>query len=115
MFRRAITGAFALILVLTGSLLAPQPAMAGCTGICANVGPPGSFCRRCMDAGFETGVACRDIGNCGCIFVQVDCTGLESPVAAIPSGEEPLLLDQAPLTRIDAGRCASSTGLDPRA
>lgn len=54
------------LLVLSGIAL-PEVASA-CTGICQVVAPP--FCRRCMDAGYETGVACRDSGSCGCFYIQ---------------------------------------------
>lgn len=41
---------------------------AACTGKCQVVSPPA--CRRCVDAGFETGVLCQDSGPCGCFYIQ---------------------------------------------
>lgn len=53
----------------TVAVLVPAPATAGCSGICEQSG--GSpWCRRCADAGYETGALCQDSGSCGCFYIQ---------------------------------------------
>ncbi|HEX4951917.1 MAG TPA: hypothetical protein VF017_00775 [Thermoanaerobaculia bacterium] len=69
----------ALVLGVIGLLL-PAPADA-CSGKCVRV--PGTFCRYCADAGFETGVLCQDSGGCGCFYIQ--CA---SSTPNLPEGDD---------------------------
>lgn len=92
---------FAAALVVAGSLAVPTPASAGCEGECVNIAPPGQFCRRCMDAGEFTGVACKDIGSCGCIFVQ--CEGLTGGSRSELTSTEPLFAPEPLMTPVGAG------------
>lgn len=100
-----------LTVVLTLALPTAAPA---CTGMCMpNVGSIGS---TCVDAGFDTGIACRQIGNfclrsqCGLSAIrQTDAPG----VVTLPA---PLLLpastpaDQGPATcSFATARRASAT------
>ncbi len=97
---------FCTLLVALFALL-PQVAQAGCHGLCKNVAPPGEFCRRCVDAGTYTGVACQDVGACGCFYVRCPY-GLSQLSESPLSAELVVPADLTPMSRVDAGSCTDT-------
>ena len=74
--RTSSTVRLVLCLLLLTALVGPEVASAGCRGKCVVVAPP--FCRRCEDAGVDTGVLCQDSGNCGCFYIQCAAAPIKS-------------------------------------
>ena len=73
--RNLIVRTLALALFLV-PLFVAAPAAEACTQMCVRV-DPGSFCRRCEEVGSYTGVTCQNIGSCGCIFTQNNCSAAQ--------------------------------------
>lgn len=71
----------AFCLLVLSAIALPDLASA-CTGICERVSP---LCRRCTDAGYYTGVACRDSGSCGCFYVQCAAAAPEEGEPSVPA------------------------------
>lgn len=70
-----------LALAICAGFTMNGPASA-CYQECVEVAP---FCERCQDAGYLTGIVCRNIGTCACKWNWGVC----APVELGPAGGDP--------------------------
>ncbi|HYG63061.1 MAG TPA: hypothetical protein VEL74_10800 [Thermoanaerobaculia bacterium] len=90
-------------LAVCAGLTMTVPASA-CYQECVEVEP---FCERCQDAGYLTGIACRNIGTCACKYYFPVCP---DPLAAQPEPEtQASLADLGISTEPEPAQCSATT------